>query len=85
MQNLIFCLYFCIMSIPETNDKHETIRCERCGTAMVCKANAYTKCQCSVVPLNLNETQYISELYDGCLCATCLFALKEEFNANYSG
>ncbi|MCJ0742318.1 cysteine-rich CWC family protein [Pedobacter sp. CYS-01] len=52
---------------------------------MVCKANAYTKCQCSVVPLNLNETQYISELYDGCLCAACLFSLKEEFNEDYKG
>jgi len=37
------------------------------------------KCQCSMVPLNLNETQYISENYEGCLCAACLAELKEEY------
>jgi len=61
--------------------KHETINCERCGKGMVCKANANMKCQCSTVPLNLNETQYISEQYDGCLCAGCLVELKEEYNS----
>jgi hypothetical protein len=59
--------------------KHEIIRCERCGKSMECKANAFTKCDCSKVPLNLNETQYISENYEGCMCAECLLALKEEY------
>lgn len=59
--------------------KHEIIRCERCGTSMECKANAYTKCQCSIVQLNLNEVQYISELYENCLCAACLFTLQQEY------
>ncbi|WP_342329394.1 cysteine-rich CWC family protein [Pedobacter sp. FW305-3-2-15-E-R2A2] len=59
--------------------KHEIIPCERCGTPIECKANSYTKCQCSVVQLNLNEVQYISELYDGCLCAKCLFELQGEY------
>lgn len=59
--------------------KHEIIPCERCGTPIECKANAYTKCQCSVVRLDLNEVQYISELFDGCLCAGCLFELQEEY------
>ncbi|QPH41131.1 cysteine-rich CWC family protein [Pedobacter endophyticus] len=61
--------------------KHEIIPCERCGTAIECKANAYTKCQCSVVQLSINEVQYISELYDGCLCAKCLFELQHEYQA----
>ena len=59
--------------------KHEIIPCERCGTAIECKANSYTKCQCSRVYLNLNEVQYISEQYDGCMCAKCLLELKEEY------
>ncbi len=68
---------------PSTMDslmtKHEIIRCERCGKSMECKANAFTKCQCSKVPLNLNEVQYISENYEGCMCAGCLVELKEEY------
>ena len=59
--------------------KHEIIRCDRCGTGIECKANSYTKCQCSVVQLSINEVQYISELYDGCLCAKCLFELQQEY------
>ena len=54
--------------------KHEIIPCDRCGTGIECKANSYTKCQCSVVQLNLNEVQYISENYEGCMCANCLLA-----------
>jgi hypothetical protein len=60
--------------------KHEIISCERCNTAIECKANAYTKCQCSAVQLTINEVQYISELFDGCLCAKCLRELQEEYN-----
>jgi len=46
---------------------------------MECKANAYTKCQCSQVQLTLNEVQYISENFDGCMCADCLSALQVEY------
>lgn len=59
--------------------KHEVIPCERCGTRIECKANSYTKCQCSKVQLNLNEVQYVSDLYEGCLCAGCLLQLKQEY------
>jgi hypothetical protein len=62
-----------------TNTKHEIITCERCGIRMECKANAYAKCQCSAVQLNLNEVQYISENYEGCMCAGCLLALQKEY------
>ncbi|MGZ3752406.1 MAG: cysteine-rich CWC family protein [Mucilaginibacter sp.] len=61
--------------------KHEIIQCERCRTAFECKANAVTKCQCTKVQLNLNETQYVSEMYDGCLCASCLQVLRDEYCA----
>ncbi len=63
--------------------KHEIITCERCGKRMECKANAFSKCQCSTVQLNLNEVQYVSEHYEGCLCATCLNELKEEYRMFY--
>lgn len=60
-------------------NKHEIIPCERCGGRIECKANSYTKCQCTTVQLNLNEVQYVSENFDGCLCAACLFDLKNEY------
>jgi hypothetical protein len=59
--------------------KHEIIPCERCSTGIECKANASLKCQCNAVQLDLNEMQYISEQYEGCLCAQCLLALQEEY------
>ncbi|MDP9078285.1 MAG: cysteine-rich CWC family protein [Bacteroidota bacterium] len=61
------------------NTKHEIIPCDRCGDRIECKANSYTKCQCSIVQLNLNEVQYIAENYEGCMCAKCLLELQEEY------
>nr|WP_294895762.1 cysteine-rich CWC family protein [uncultured Pedobacter sp.] len=66
------------MSIPEYT-KHEIIICERCQQKIECKANNYTQCQCSKVSLNLNEVQYVSESFDGCLCANCLLELQQEY------
>lgn len=65
--------------------KHEIIPCERCGKRIECKANSYTRCQCSTVQLNLNETQYISEHFEGCLCAGCLNELKQEYLSFING
>jgi len=59
--------------------KHEIIPCERCKARIECKANSYTKCQCSGIQLTLNEVQYIAELYDGCLCIECLYELQKEY------
>lgn len=61
--------------------KHEIVACERCRSPFECKANSFTKCQCMTVQLNINETQYISEQYDGCLCAACLTVLRDEYRA----
>ncbi|WP_432713070.1 cysteine-rich CWC family protein [Pedobacter sp.] len=59
--------------------KHEIIPCDRCQSGIECKANASLKCLCNAVQLDLNEMQYISELYEGCLCAQCLLALQSEY------
>ncbi|QKJ31570.1 cysteine-rich CWC family protein [Mucilaginibacter mali] len=59
--------------------KHEIVYCDRCRATFECKANAYTKCQCNTVQLTLNEVQYVSELFDGCLCANCLLELQQEY------
>lgn len=60
--------------------KHEIITCNRCSKPIECKANNYTLCQCNEVSLTLSETEYISELQDGCLCADCLRGFKEEYH-----
>jgi len=76
-----------MVHVPSTMDspKHEIIPCERCGKAIECKANSFTKCQCSVVQLSLNEVQYISENYEGCMCADCLRAMQEEYRKMING
>ncbi|MBE7177942.1 MAG: cysteine-rich CWC family protein [Mucilaginibacter polytrichastri] len=61
--------------------KHEWISCERCGTRMECKANAYTKCACTAVQLTPFETQFISEQFEGCLCVSCLAELQREYQS----
>ena len=63
----------------DAHTKHEVIYCDRCNAQFECKANSFTKCQCTKVQLTLNETQYISELYEGCLCAACLGELQKEY------
>ena len=62
--------------------KHEEISCERCHAVFECRANSSFRCQCNTVTLSLNEMQYISERFEACLCASCLAALKEEYNQN---
>jgi hypothetical protein len=60
---------------------HEMINCERCNAVFECKANSFTKCQCMDVKMTLNDTQYVSERYEGCLCAGCLLILRDEYRA----
>lgn len=72
------------MDAGNDQTKHEVIPCERCGKRIECKANSYTKCQCGAVQLNLNEVQYISENYEGCMCAGCLLELKAEYQALFN-
>lgn len=62
-----------------SSPKHEILHCDRCSAPFECKANSFTKCQCSTVQLSINEVQYVSELYDGCLCANCLLELQKEY------
>ena len=63
--------------------KHEIVACEACGTLMECRANAYSKCACSAVELSVAEVQYISELFDACLCPACLRRLKQEYHIEH--
>lgn len=59
--------------------KHEIISCERCGADMECKANNFSRCDCTTVPISINEAQFISERYESCLCVRCLLDLKHDY------
>ncbi|WP_299284617.1 cysteine-rich CWC family protein [uncultured Mucilaginibacter sp.] len=64
--------------------KHEIIACERCQSRIECKANSFTKCQCSEVKLTHDEIEHIAESYEGCLCAACLLELQQEYQKSLS-
>lgn len=49
--------------------------CERCGKSFSCTHDI--NCWCMTVPLTMKVKDYISGLYDDCLCETCI----QEINA----
>ncbi|MCF6257572.1 MAG: cysteine-rich CWC family protein [Gammaproteobacteria bacterium] len=63
-----------------TTHKHETRHCPRCNTEFECKAGSILLCQCQTVYLSPEQTEYVSTQFDGCLCVTCLQALRSEYN-----
>ena len=60
--------------------KHEQKQCPRCGTLFECKTGSIERCQCQTVSLDDDQLDYIRSLYDDCLCAECLEALRMECN-----
>ncbi|WP_078667350.1 cysteine-rich CWC family protein [Chitinophaga eiseniae] len=56
--------------------KHEIVSCPRCNRTFECRVNSIHRCQCSGVPLTLEERFRISEKYQGCLCENCLRELQ---------
>ena len=57
---------------------HETKSCQRCNAAFECKPGSITQCQCYEVTLSAEQSAYVEQLYDDCLCKDCLLKLKEE-------
>ena len=60
--------------------KHEDKYCPRCQTLFECKVGSINLCQCTTVQLTQEERAYLAKMYDDCLCANCMRALKQEFN-----
>ena len=42
-----------------------------------CKMNSILKCHCSQVELNQEQTEFMREQWDGCLCKDCLKELSQ--------
>lgn len=60
--------------------KHETKRCPRCDAEFECKSGSILLCQCQTIYLSAEQTDFISEQFDDCLCVSCLQALRSEYN-----
>jgi len=60
--------------------KHEIKQCPRCHNDFECKTGSIDLCQCQSVSLDESQTSYIADRYDDCLCASCLEALRSEYN-----
>lgn len=54
--------------------------CPCCGNDFECKADAIALCHCSSVELTEQERRYLQQNYSGCLCQTCIDALKRNNN-----
>lgn len=59
---------------------HEQVACPRCNSFFECKVGSISLCQCTVVVLTVDESQYICDNYEECLCNSCMLELKKEYN-----
>jgi hypothetical protein len=60
--------------------KHEHIACPRCQRPFECRVGSINLCQCKTLTLTDDQQDYVSSLYQGCLCADCLLALRTEYD-----
>ncbi|MFZ6013239.1 MAG: cysteine-rich CWC family protein [Bacteroidota bacterium] len=61
--------------------KHEEKNCPRCKRSFECKVGCVTNCQCSQVTLNDVERKYLNEIFQDCLCASCMLAMRSAYHA----
>ncbi len=59
--------------------EHERKPCAACGTTFECKLGSITICHCFDIPINRDESVYLSNNYDDCLCHECLITAKTQF------
>lgn len=65
--------------------RNENRHCQCCGVSLECKSGAVKLCQCQTVVLSAEQLEFIGSRYHDCLCATCLIALRDEFNMLQTG
>lgn len=59
--------------------QHEQKICPRCQSAFTCKTGDIGNCQCNSISLSEEETAFIEDRYNDCLCITCLHQLKNKY------
>ncbi|RYU92619.1 cysteine-rich CWC family protein [Emticicia agri] len=65
--------------MPEQVPTHSPDICPRCHQSFVCKAHEIGVCQCSAISLTKEQTAFINQHYDTCLCINCLKALQQTY------
>ncbi|HEX5155387.1 MAG TPA: cysteine-rich CWC family protein [Parafilimonas sp.] len=58
---------------------HEAKTCPRCNNTFECRAGDIVHCQCSGILLSVEESAFIEDRYQDCLCKDCLAQLKDRF------
>ena len=59
---------------------HENKNCPRCNVQFECKEGSILLCQCQGLAFSDSERDYIRNTYTGCLCRSCLLAIKHEIS-----
>jgi len=59
--------------------QHEEKSCPRCAAAFTCKTGDVANCQCVNIYLTAEETAFIEDRYNDCLCINCLQDLKNKY------
>ncbi|WP_460978476.1 cysteine-rich CWC family protein [Spirosoma knui] len=60
--------------------KHDHVACPRCQRIFECKVGSINLCQCQSIRLTDAQQQYVSSMYQGCLCSDCLLTVRTEYN-----
>jgi len=58
---------------------HEAKNCPRCQALFTCKSGNILRCQCNEIKLSTEESAFIEDRYNDCLCSNCLQELKQRF------
>ncbi|TMI92105.1 MAG: hypothetical protein E6H06_15070 [Bacteroidetes bacterium] len=58
---------------------HEEKICPRCSNKFECKLGSITECQCYGIVLTTEESAFIENRYNDCLCRKCLLELKNRY------
>ncbi len=62
--------------------KHENKKCQRCNKIFECKLGNVLECQCTQIVLTDEAQNYVSQLFNDCLCIDCLHVLRYQFQIN---
>ncbi len=60
-------------------DASKTKACARCKVQITCCVNDIDTCDCTKVPMEKEEHEFIKLLFHDCLCNDCLMDLKKEY------
>lgn len=57
---------------------HEPKVCQRCQSLFECKVGNTEQCQCGGLALEEDVRKHIRQIYNDCLCITCLKEIRSE-------